>query len=294
MSMERRGIILAGGAGTRLSPVTHAISKQLLPVFDKPMIYYPISVLMLANIRDILIITTPRDMPSFQNLLGDGSAFGLRFDYAVQDHPRGLADAFIIGERFIGDHLSALVLGDNICYGEGFSDHLACAAARQSGATVFSYPVHNPSQFGVVEFDEKGRAISLEEKPTKPKSNQAVVGLYFYDQRVIEMAKTLQPSSRGELEITDLNRSYMQLGELNVEELGRGFAWFDSGSTSAMLDAANFVATIQRRQGLQIACLEEIALSKNWITTEDVKRGAEKQKNSEYGAYLFDLLESVS
>jgi glucose-1-phosphate thymidylyltransferase len=289
MSVARRGIVLAGGGGTRLSPMTSAISKQLLPIFDKPMIYYPISVLMLSDIRDILIISTPRDLPLFRDLLGDGSSFGVHFAYAEQKTPNGLAEAFLIGANFIAGCHSALVLGDNVFFGQGFADYLNHARQRLKGATVFSYPVHDPSRFGVVEFAADGRVLSIQEKPEKPRSNQAVTGLYFYDENVVDIAREVRPSERGELEISDVNRRYLDAGQLFVEQLGRGFAWLDTGTFTALLDAANFVATLQRRQGLQIACLEEIGFRNNWLTRDDLARRAAKMPNSEYGAYLGHL-----
>jgi glucose-1-phosphate thymidylyltransferase len=286
---ERRGIVLAGGSGTRLAPMTGALSKQLLPIYDKPMIYYPISVLMHSDIREILVISTPRDLPLYRDMLGDGGVFGVHFAYAEQSAPNGLAEAFLIGEDFIKGHHSALVLGDNVFFGQGFADYLANAQRRTRGATVFSYPVHDPSRFGIVEFGADGRALSIEEKPEKPRSNQAVTGLYFYDEQVVDIARSVKPSARGELEITDINRRYLELGQLYVEQLGRGFAWLDTGTFSALLDAANFVATLQRRQGLQIACLEEIAFRKGWIDAEDLARRAAEMHNSEYGRYLQEL-----
>jgi glucose-1-phosphate thymidylyltransferase len=285
----RRGIVLAGGIGSRLAPMTAAVSKQLLPIYDKPMIYYPISVLMLSDIREILVISTPRDLPLYRDLLGDGDKFGLSFSYAEQRLPNGLAEAFLIGADFIRGYLSALVLGDNVFFGQGFADYLARATLRTQGATVFSYPVHDPSRFGVVEFGQDGLARSIEEKPIKPRSNQAVTGLYFYDEQVVEIARGIKRSPRGELEITDVNRFYLDRCELHVEQLGRGFAWLDTGTFPALLDAGNFVATLQRRQGLQIACLEEIAFRKGWLTPNDLARRAAALGNSEYGAYLLDL-----
>jgi glucose-1-phosphate thymidylyltransferase len=287
--MLRRGIVLAGGTGSRLFPMTSALSKQLLPIYDKPMIYYSLSTLLLSDIREILLISTPRDVPLFRDLLGDGSRLGIRLEYAVQERPAGLAEAFLIGEGFLGGAASALVLGDNVFYGEGFSDHLTAAGSRRAGATIFSYPVQNPRDFGVVVFDESGRATDIEEKPEKPKSNSAVVGLYFYDERAARFARTLKPSARGELEITDLNRRYLEMHELYVEQLGRGFAWLDTGTCSSMLDATNFVATLQRRQGLRIACLEEIAFRKGWITKAELVAAAARFSASEYGAYLREL-----
>jgi len=287
--MKRRGIVLAGGTGSRLFPMTSVVSKQLLPIYDKPMIYYSLSTLLLADIREILLISTPRDVPSFRQLLGDGSRLGIRIEYAVQDEPRGLAEAFLIGERFLDGAPSALVLGDNVFYGQGFSDSLAHASTRQVGATVFSYPVQNPREFGVVTFDENGRATHIDEKPENPKSNSAVVGLYFYDERAPQVARTVAPSARGELEITDLNRRYLELGQLYVEQLGRGFAWLDTGTCASMLEATNFVATLQRRQGLRIACLEEIAYRKGWIGRAELMASAEQFSASEYGAYVREL-----
>lgn len=284
-----KGIILAGGSGTRLHPVTKAISKQILPVYDKPMIYYPLSVLMLANIRDVLIISTPRDIGDFRELLGDGGQLGMSFSYAIQEEPRGLAEAFIIGEEFIGDDSVALVLGDNIFYGRSFSQTLEAAAERKSGATIFGYYVKDPKAYGVVEFDGAGNAISIEEKPKCPKSNYAVPGLYFYDNRVVSIAKTITPSTRGELEITAVNNRYLELGELKVETLGRGMAWLDTGSHDSLLDASNYVASIQKRQGLYISCIEEIAYKKGFITKEQLLLLAEPMLNIEYGRYLLDV-----
>ena len=289
MNSHRRGIVLAGGSGTRLAPMTTAISKQLLPIYDKPMIYYPISVLMLSDIREILIISTPHDLPLYRALLGDGSAFGVSFSYAEQASPKGLAEAFLIGAQFIAGRPCTLVLGDNIFFGQGFADYLAKPMSRTHGATLFSYPVHDPSRFGVVEFDRSGRALSIEEKPEKPRSNQAVTGLYFYDDKVVDIARDVKPSARGELEITDVNLRYLERGDLYVEQLGRGFAWLDTGTFPALLDAANFVATMQRRQGLQIACLEEIAFRKKWLTADDLARRASTLRNSDYGVYLNEL-----
>jgi len=285
-----KGIILAGGSGTRLYPITKGVSKQLLPVYDKPMVYYPLSVLMLAGIREILLITTPEDISGFQRLLGDGSDLGINLSYAVQPKPDGLAQAFIIGEEFIGQDKVCLVLGDNIFYGQGFGPMLRAAVARSKGATVFGYQVKDPERFGVVEFDEHKRAISIEEKPLKPKSNYAVTGLYFYDNDVIDIAKQVKPSARGELEITSINQAYMERGDLHVELLGRGFAWLDTGTHESLLEAAHFVETIEKRQGYKIACLEEIAFINGWLTADDIQRiGNQLSKNS-YGQYLFSLI----
>lgn len=286
-----KGIILAGGSGTRLYPITRGVSKQLLPVYDKPMVYYPLSVLMLAGIRDILIITTPEDNAAFRRLLGDGSDFGIRLQYAVQPSPDGLAQAFIIGEEFIGSDNVCLVLGDNIFYGQSFTQTLREAAARQHGATVFAYQVKDPERFGVVEFDADFKALSIEEKPQKPKSDWAVTGLYFYDNRVAAFAKQVKPSARGELEITTLNEMYLQDGSLNVQLLGRGFAWLDTGTHESLHDAAAFVKTVQSLQNLQVACLEEIALHNGWLSAEQVLSLAEPMKKNEYGQYLLRLLE---
>ncbi len=285
-----KGIVLAGGAGTRLHPITRGVSKQLLGVYDKPMIYYPISTLMLAGIRDILIITTPEDQPSFQRLLGDGSRFGVRFSYAVQPKPEGLAQAFLIGKSFIGADSVALVLGDNIFYGAGLEQLLLQAAARPEGATVFGYYVRDPERFGVVEFDKNGKAVSIEEKPEKPKSHYAVTGLYFYDNDVVNIAENIRPSARGELEITAVNSEYLRRGKLNVKVFKNGYAWLDTGTHDSMLDAANFIRTIETRQGLQIACLQEIAYEKGWMTAQDVLDSIDDMLKTEYGQYLKRLV----
>ncbi len=286
-----KGIILAGGSGTRLYPITMAVSKQLLPVYDKPMIYYPLSTLMLAGIRDILIITTPEDQAQFKRLLGDGAQFGVRLCYEVQPRPEGLAQAFLIGENFIGTDTVALVLGDNIFYGHGMVEDLRAATTRPNGATVFAYQVRDPERYGVVEFDESWRAISLEEKPARPRSSWAVTGLYFYDNRVIEIARSLKPSPRGELEITDVNRAYLELGELRVQRLGRGIAWLDTGTYESLQQASGFIQVLQERQGLMVACLEEIAFRQGWISAEDVATVARPMLKNAYGQYLMQILE---
>lgn len=286
-----KGIVLAGGSGTRLYPLTRVTSKQLLPIYDKPMIYYPISVLMNAGIRDILIISTPDDTPRFKELLGDGHQFGLHLSYAVQPSPDGLAQAFIIGEEFIGDDSVAMILGDNIFQGQGLVKRLRAASAKKEGATVFGYYVDDPERFGIVEFDQDGKAVSIEEKPEKPKSNYCVTGLYFYDNRVVKYAKELKPSPRGELEITDLNRVYLENGELNVELLGQGFTWLDTGTHESLVEATNFVKTIESHQHRKIACLEEIAYLNGWITREDVLKAYEPLKKNQYGQYLMDVLD---
>lgn len=285
-----KGIILAGGSGTRLHPITKGVSKQLLPIYDKPMIYYPLSVLMLAGIRDILIITTPDDMTSFQHLLGDGSAFGVRIQYKIQPSPDGLAQAFILGEEFIGDDHCCLVLGDNIYFGQGFSPKLKQVALRERGATVFGYQVMDPERFGVVEFDDDFKVLSIEEKPEQPKSNWAVTGLYFYDNRVVDFAKRVKPSIRGELEITSINQMYLECGELNVELLGRGFAWLDTGTHDSLIEASTFVQTVEKRQGFKVACLEEIAWRNGWLSDDQVRESAKSLSKTGYGRYLLDLL----
>ena len=288
-----KGIILAGGAGTRLYPLTKAVSKQIMPVYDKPMIYYPLSTLMLAGIRDVLIISTPRDLPVFEELFGTGEQLGMSFSYAVQTAPRGLADAFLVGESFIGDDRVALVLGDNIFYGQSFQSVLQRAAAREEGATIFGYYVKDPREYGVVEFDENGKAVSIEEKPEHPKSKYAVPGLYFYDNEVVDIAKHIKPSARGELEITTVNNVYLEKGSLHVETLGRGFAWLDTGSHDMLLDAADFVAAFQKRQGLYISCIEEIAYKKGFIDAEQLRKLAEPLLKTAYGQYLLEVAEGL-
>ena len=290
MSKTIKGIILAGGSGTRLHPITKGISKQLLPIYDKPMVYYPLSVLMLAGISEVLIISTPEDIEGFKRLLGDGSQFGMELSYAIQPHPDGLAQAFILGEKFIGQSNVCLVLGDNIFYGQGFTPMLRQAAARQKGATVFGYQVKDPERFGVVEFDKQQRVMSIEEKPKNPKSNFAVTGLYFYDNDVIQIAKQVKPSERGELEITTVNQMYLERGDLNVELLGRGFAWLDTGTHSSLLEAAQFVETLEKRQGYKVACLEEIALNNGWLSREEVLAIGQTMNKNGYGQYLISLV----
>ena len=288
--MRRKGIILAGGSGTRLYPVTHTISKQLLPVYDKPMIYYPLTTLMLGDIRDILIISTPQDLPQFENLLGDGSQWGLKLSYSAQPSPDGLAQAFILGADFIGDDVSTLILGDNIFYGHDLEHLLHSANTRKSGATVFAYHVNDPERYGVAEFNADSQVISLEEKPKQPRSNYAVTGLYFYDQKVVEFANNLKPSARGELEITDLNKLYLDKNELFVEMMGRGYAWLDTGTHDSLLDAGQFISTIENRQGLKVACPEEIAYRKEWITQTDLENLAKPLLKNQYGEYLLKLI----
>lgn len=288
--IKLKGIVLAGGSGTRLYPITKAISKQINPIYDKPMIYYPLSILMLANIKEVLIISTPRDLPLFRELLGDGSNFGIKLEYAIQENPNGLAEAFIIGEEFIGNDSCALVLGDNIFYGQGLGTNVRMASEVEKGAYIFGYPVKDPERFGVVEFNEKGEAISLEEKPENPKSKFAIPGLYFYDNTVVEKAKRVKPSHRGELEITTLNEMYLDEGSLNVINFGRGMAWLDTGTHDSLLEASNFVKTVQKNQGLFVACLEEIAYNNKWITKEDVVKLARPLLKTHYGEYLMDLV----
>ena len=291
MSTQRKGIILAGGSGTRLHPATLAISKQLLPVYDKPMVYYPLSTLMLAGIRDILLISTPQDTPRFQALLGDGHQWGINLSYCVQPSPDGLAQAFILGKDFLGNHPSALVLGDNIFFGHDFQGLLRNAAAQEQGASVFAYHVTDPERYGVVEFDEAKRALSIEEKPKQPKSNYAVTGLYFYDQQVCDIAASIRPSARGELEITDVNARYLAQAQLNVEIMGRGYAWLDTGTHDSLLEAGQFIATLEKRQGLKVACLEEIAYRSGWITAEQVEKLAQPMLKNGYGQYLMKVIQ---
>jgi glucose-1-phosphate thymidylyltransferase len=294
MMVNRKGIILAGGSGTRLYPVTQAVSKQLMPVYDKPMVYYPLTTLMLAGIRDILLISTPQDTPRFIELLGDGSQWGLNIEYCVQPSPDGLAQAFTLGKNFVGNHPSALVLGDNIFYGHELVSHLSSADDRKTGATVFVYHVTDPERYGVVDFDKNYKAVSIEEKPTKPRSNYAVTGLYFYDNQVCDIAASIKPSSRGELEITDINRAYLEREQLSVEILGRGFAWLDTGTHDSLLDAAGFIATLQKRQGLMVACPEEIAYRQGWISAEAVEKVAKQLNKNSYGQYLGKILKELN